>query len=131
MKIQDIDNTWHSFVECKFYNTGNGFFMNTKNFTIEGWMIDALKLKGNELLLFALLYKLAGADGMTQIGVCSLMKALNVNYKTTFNVTKSLINKGFLIKENIYNQNGSRAANVYLIDKEKIRQQCGGLEGLE
>lgn len=113
------------------FNIIQGFFMNTKNFTIEGWMIDALKLKGNELLLFALLYKLAGADGMAQIGVYSLMKALNVNYKTAFNVTKSLINKGFLIKENIYNQNGSRAANVYLIDKEKIRQQCGGLEGLE
>lgn len=103
--------------------------MTAQNFTIERWMIDSLKLKGNELLMFALIYKLADADNaMVQIGVYSLMKALNVNYKTAFNVTKSLINKGFIIKENIYNPNRSRAANLYLINKEKIRQHCGGLE---
>lgn len=102
------------------------------NFTIEHWMIDGLRLKGNELIIFALLYNLLKYNNnCMQVSNVSISKILRLNYKTVFAMIESLVNKEFITKENIYYPNGVRAPNSYTINKEKIRQQCGGLEGLE
>lgn len=102
------------------------------NFIIERWMIDGLRLKGNELIIFALLYNLLRYNNNNmQVSNVYISKILRLNYKTVFNMIENLVNKGFIEKENIYYPNGVRAPNSYTIDKEKIRQQCGGLEVLE
>ena len=101
-------------------------------FTIERWMIDGLRLKGNELVIFSLLYNLLKYNNnCMQVSNVYISKTLHLNYKTVFSMIESLVNKGFITKENIYYPNGVRAPNSYTINKEKIRQQCGGLEGLE
>ena len=102
------------------------------NFTIEHWMIDGLRLKGNELIIFALLYDLLKYhNNCVQVSNMYISKILGLNYKTVFSMIESLVRKGFITKENIFYPNGVRAPNSYAIDKDKIRQQCGGFEGLE
>ena len=73
---------------------------NVNYFTISGWMINELHLKGNELMLFAIIYGFS-QDGESYFtgSLKYLMTALHVKSKTTvIKILKGLVNKGFLEK---------------------------------
>lgn len=69
---------------------------------IQGWMINRLKLKGNELLIYAIIY------GFTQDGEQwfegskqYLADWCNITKRGAHEVLKSLVNKRYLLKEDI------------------------------
>lgn len=72
---------------------------NTNYFTIQGWMVKELKLSGNELMTYAIIY---GFSQDNTSGFCGsrsyLSKFLNVTTKTVDNLLHSLIAKGFIEK---------------------------------
>jgi len=66
---------------------------------IQGWMINRLKLKGNELILYALIYGFS-QDGKTRYHGSTryTMRALGiVSNNTVMSLFKRLIEKGFII----------------------------------
>lgn len=73
---------------------------NNNYMTIQGWMVNELNLKGNELLVYALIY------GFSQDGECKFAGSLNyisewisASKQTVINVLKSLEEKNLIIKE--------------------------------
>lgn len=83
--------------------------------TIQGWMITELKLSGNELLVYALIYGFS-QDGNSKFQGSSsyIAEWLNISNVSVFSILKRLINKGLLKKiEKIVN-------NVKLCDYETL-----------
>jgi predicted DNA-binding transcriptional regulator len=65
---------------------------------IYDWMTDSLRLSGNELLVYALIFSLT-KDGKSGFhGIEYIEKALNVSRRTVFNTLKSLMEKELLQK---------------------------------
>ena len=74
-------------------------------FKVYGWMIHKLRLKGNELLCFALIYKeckFFGSCPMTQKELCA---QTGISIVTVGKILKKLCDKGYLIKESYSYQN--------------------------
>lgn len=74
--------------------------MNNDNYiTIQGWMRNELKLKGNELLVYALIYGFS-QDGETRFtgSIGYIADWIGSTKQTVHNVLRSLINKGYLTK---------------------------------
>lgn len=69
--------------------------------TIQGFMVNELGLKGNELLVFAIIFGFTQQDDEWYHGSLSyLMSALGCNSKNTvMNALQSLVEKGYIIKE--------------------------------
>jgi hypothetical protein len=67
---------------------------------IEGWMITRLGLKGNDLLIYAIIYGFS-QDGESVFSGSSkyIMKALQISQPTVLKSLKILTEKGFIIKE--------------------------------
>ena len=62
---------------------------------IQGFMVTDLKLKGNELLAYAIIYGFSQEEGQTFRGSLSyLEKWLNASKQTVINTLKSLVEKG-------------------------------------
>lgn len=67
--------------------------------TIQGFMITDLKLKGNELIIYAVIYGFSQAENQTFSGSLQyLMDWANVTKQSVINSLKSLIEKGFIEK---------------------------------
>lgn len=72
---------------------------NTNYFTIQGWMVKELKLSGNELMTYAIIYGFSQDNASGFCGSRSyLSKFINVTTKTIDNLLHSLIAKGFIEK---------------------------------
>lgn len=74
--------------------------LNTRNYiTIFGWMITDLHLKGNELLVYALIYGFC-QDGESEFtgSVAYVMAWSGLSYQGAANVLKGLVKKGLLGK---------------------------------
>lgn len=72
---------------------------NTNYFTIQGWMVKELKLSGNELMAYAIIYGFSQDNASGFCGSRSyLSKFINVTTKTIDNLLHSLIAKGFVKK---------------------------------
>jgi hypothetical protein len=73
--------------------------------TIQGWMLTDLKLKGNELQTYAILYGFSQADGQYFEGSLQYVADwINGTRRTALNCLKSLAEKGFITKnESIIN----------------------------
>jgi len=73
---------------------------------IQGWMINELMLSGNELICYAIIYGFS-QDGDTKFNGSSsyLSKCMNCSKPTVFKTLKSLIDKGFIIKTDVYTNN--------------------------
>lgn len=68
--------------------------------TIQGWMINELKLSGNELIAYAVIYGFSQADG--QYMTCSqeyIGNWCNISREATNKLLKKMIDKGLIIKK--------------------------------
>ncbi len=94
---------------------------NTNYITVLGWMINQLKLKGNELLLFAIIYGFSqdGKSGFTG-SLSYICEALNVSRNTAIKTAKSLVEKGFIMKQGIINNGISFNKYLTVDDIENI-----------
>jgi len=69
-------------------------------FTVQSWMVTDLELKGNELMVFAIIYGFSQDNTSKFIGSINyLTKWVNVSRTTIIEVLKKLVDKGYLIKE--------------------------------
>ena len=67
--------------------------------TIQGWMVTQLGLKGNELLLYALIYGFSQDEGYYTGGLQYVMDWLNCSKPTAIAALKALTEKGLIERE--------------------------------
>lgn len=117
--------------------------MNIKNenyIQISGWMINELDLKGNELLVYALIHGFC-QDGKSVFkgSLNYIMSWLNISKPTCIACIQSLIDKGMVVKTIIYNKNSVAGCEYYTkksrcieSETQKIPQNVekGGKENL-
>lgn len=76
--------------------------------TISGWMVTELNLKGNELIIYAMIYGFSQAENQTFDGsMAYVAEWLNTSRQTVNNALKSLVNKGLVEKYEI-NENSKK-----------------------
>lgn len=92
------------------------FFKDNNTILIQGWMINNLKLSGNELLIYALIYGFS-QDGESEFygSLNYICSAVNCSKPTTIKVINSLISKGFILKSQI-TLNGNTFSKYKYID---------------
>ena len=73
--------------------------INNNYITIQGWMINDLSLKGNELLVYALLYGFC-QDGESKFegSISYISEWISSSKPTVINILKSLEEKNLIIK---------------------------------
>lgn len=99
---------------------------NTDFLNIQGWMINELNLKRNELIIYALIYGFT-KDGVSEFRGSRQYMAdwTNSSVRSVQNVVNSLVNKGMIEKNNHINKYGSletsgyKAINVPKLSSEK------------
>lgn len=75
-------------------------------YTVQGWMINRLKLSGNELLAFAVIYGFSQTDGTVFSGSLDyLCKSIGCARRAALNVLERLMDKGLIFKQK-YDKNG-------------------------
>ena len=79
-------------------------YVNNENYvTIQGWMINELNLKGNELLIYAIIYGFSQACDQSFSGTLSyLADWTNSTKQGVIKCLKSLTEKGYIIKKEDY-----------------------------
>ena len=75
--------------------------MKNENYiNIQGWMINELGLKGNELILYAIIYEFSQGDQTGFRGAISyIMGSLKLSNKGVINLLDSLVKKELISKE--------------------------------
>ena len=76
--------------------------MDFKYILIQGWMIDKLNLKGNELLVYAIINSFTQNDGMFLGSMNYLAKRINTTKESIRLVLNSLISKDLIEKKDIH-----------------------------
>ena len=71
--------------------------------TLQGWMRTQLELKGNELMVYALIYGFCQAKGEFTGSAGYIADWIGATKQTVFNTIKALIDKGLLEKKEQYN----------------------------
>lgn len=84
------------------------------SFVVQDWMVTKLKLKGNELFVFAYLYSATNLKGTCAITQDELCTNLNLSKDTVRKCTKKLITSGYIKCEQI-KENGKFSHNIYTI----------------
>lgn len=85
--------------------------------TIQGFMIKDLHLKGNELLVYALIYGFSQEEHCKFTGSLSyIAEWISSSNQTVINTLKSLIEKGLIIKE-------QKTINNILVNEYKVRTE--------
>lgn len=75
---------------------------NNSYFLVQGWMINELNLKGNELLVFAIIFGFSKDNqGKFEGSLKYLSKSTGASKSTILKTLSSLIDKELIIKENI------------------------------
>ena len=87
---------------------------NTDYLNIQGWMINELNLKGNELIIYALIYGFT-KDGVSEFRGSRQYMAdwTNSSVRSVQNVVNSLVDKGMIEKNNYTNKYGSLETSGY------------------
>lgn len=79
-------------------------------FAVQGWMVTELKLKGNALMLYAIIYGFSQTTNTAFTGsvdyLCEWLGG--VSRPTVINTLDNLVKQGLLTKSSPYNQCGSR-----------------------
>ena len=101
--------------------------MNIKNenyIQISGWMINELDLKGNELLVYALIHGFC-QDGKSVFkgSLNYIMAWLNISKPTCIACIQSLIDKGMVVKSIIYNKNSVAGCEYYTKKSRNIESE--------
>jgi predicted transcriptional regulator len=100
---------------------------NTQYITIQGWMVNELKLKGNDLIVYAVIYGFS-QDGESKFSgsIDYLCKTINGTRPTVRKAIKNLLNRNLIIKETI-----KKTFNVYQTNLEVVKKlSFGGKETL-
>lgn len=94
--------------------------MNDRGYiNIQGWMINQLKLKGNELILFALIFGFSQDGTSAFYGSLSYIeKALHISRPTAISLLKKLIEKGLVKK--LYQSHYQVVKKLYRTSKETL-----------
>lgn len=96
-------------------------------YTVLGWMLNVLELKGNELIVFAIIYSFS-QDGESEFtGSLSYMQTFaNIKSHNTVTATlQSLQEKNYILKREFIKDNVRRCA--YRVNLEFINLCKGGL----
>lgn len=90
---------------------------------IQGFMCNELELKGNELLVFALIYGFS-QDGMSYYngGRKYISDTFNISLPTVDKALQSLLNKDLIIKEGLHNA----STDIYYVNYEVVKKLYGG-----
>lgn len=100
--------------------------VNSENYiVIQGWMINELDIKGNELIVYAIIYGFSQIEGQVFNG--SLQYLANWTKSTKQGVTKnlkSLVEKGYIVKKDKY-INGVKFCEYYAT---KFKGVCNKVE---
>lgn len=92
---------------------------------VQGWMVTELNLKGNELLIYAIIYGFSQSESQKYSGSCAyLAEWVSSSKQTVYSALQSLVNKGLVQKYDRY-ENGVKFCD-YVAKKES-----GGKETLE
>lgn len=87
---------------------------NDNYLVVQGWMVNDLKLSGNELLIYAIIYGFSqsGVDQKFTGSIRYLSEWTNTTRQTVMNCLKSLCEKGYIIKEESV-KNGVKFCDYY------------------
>lgn len=96
--------------------------VNEENYVqIQGWMVSKLNLKGNELLIFAIIYGFCQIEGHWFTGSLQyLADWTNTTKQSCINCLKTLLDKKYIIKEEL-NNNGIKFCK-YTINFDGIKK---------
>ena len=96
MLVESADsNTWKLF----FY-TLEGHMQSDKYVVIQGWMCNELNLKGNELLVFALIHGFSQDDVSKYYGGRKyIADTFNISLPTVDKALQGLLDKQYIIKQ--------------------------------
>lgn len=95
-----------------------GKLKDDSNIQIYGWMATKLKLKGNELLIYAVIYSFSRNDngnGVFNASTAYLCEWTNLTKRNVLNCLSSLVNKNLIVK--LEDNLSKRKPNVYVINK--------------
>ena len=95
-----------------------GKLKDDSNFQIYGWMATKLKLKGNELLIYAIIYSFSRNDngnGVFNASTAYLCEWTGLARKNVINCLSNLVSRNLIIK--LENNSLKRKPNVYGINK--------------
>lgn len=90
---------------------------------VHDFMYNELKLKGNELLVFSLIYKVCEDKGVFDGGRETLSKVLNITKPTVDASLQSLIKKGLISRKHIGDRRHADEYRIQLLDKEVLPNQ--------
>ncbi|MCH5279723.1 MAG: helix-turn-helix domain-containing protein, partial [Christensenellaceae bacterium] len=96
------------------------FSLRNENYlNIQGWMVSELELKGNELIIYAVIYGFS-QDGTTAFGgsLSYLMQWTKASKPTVINCLKSLIDKGLVVKHEYVHNGVKMCEYTALCDRE-------------
>lgn len=99
--------------------------MKSDNYVVvQGWMCNELELKGNELLVFALIYGFS-RDGNSKFQGSRkyIADTFNISLPTVDKSLNNLVNKGYLNKEETKDFVNS---NIYFVNFEVVKKLCEG-----
>ena len=99
-------------------------------YTVQGWMINKLSLKGNELILYAIIYGFSQDDKSEYHGSISyIQKALTISRPTVIKTIKALIEKGlikrvseshYMVVKKLYQQDVASKETLPVASKETL-----------
>lgn len=78
---------------------------NENYIVIQGWMINELKLKGNELLIYAIIFNFSQQDGWFKETLSFIIKWTKLSKHSVINCIKSLLCKNSIEKKEEYINN--------------------------
>jgi hypothetical protein len=75
--------------------------INNENYVmIQGWMSQKLNLKGNELIVYAIIYGFSQAEGQRYTGSCQYFADwCNCSKRSVYNILDELVSKGLIFKD--------------------------------
>ncbi len=100
-------------------------------YTVFGWMLNVLELKGNELTIFAIIYSFS-QDGESEFtgSISYLQSFANVDSKQTVYTMLERLNKKHFIKKRGFKE-GNVQRYAYSVDFEFIEHMKKGLSELK
>jgi DNA-binding MarR family transcriptional regulator len=91
--------------------------MEESSFKVYDWMVHKLRLKGNELLCYALIYRVCEEMGSCPMTFKEISKQTGMSFPTVGTVIKSLCKKGYINKKQFVYENFPY--NSYTINKKE------------
>ena len=100
-----------------------GKLRDDSNFQVYGWMASKLKLKGNELLIYAIIYSFSRNDngnGVFSASTSYLSEWTGMVRKNVINSLAKLMQKNLIIK--LEDNARKRKPNVYTINRDELNR---------